>query len=680
MDEIQVTPRSKTTENEKGSASKVVSVGKDKTVGTSGPGGRERKRAVKIEELERRRARDAKFGVGRDESEASDDDVTRSPRRRSRRSRSSSRHSRHSHGLGHEIQPDLAEGLPEQFAGQEIEDLHYGAGPAEIEMEREVINGWWDGEEDEEMFISHLSGSEADRQSQSSVSSDSDDPMSGSEDASTSDEELDEFGFPLPSQDNGAEAGPLVLMENWDGQFVLVQPRQDRSQSRRHGSRGSRTAGSVGASTTFSVGTGAEGGEQLLIDPDAMDPSSESEWSGLTEESDEGDTTDSMAEEDMPMLDSPALDQLIGEQMANVSMGVAVKPAGPMSSISSGTNSAAPSILNGLAEVPVSTPAIVVTDASGDLVAASTPGPSTQETPLPAAPTMGTFHPTTTHPSQHAVIDGSNTPTKSPFTHRRRSRTKDRSVRGRSDSFPSIASRDERERKRKTLQYDADHFAIPDIPKRLRYSSIPGHPRFIAAKRAAMSDMDMEDTPSEEDDQQAGPEEVLDLEDMLEESILSPTGHDDDDDDQEEGGFRFDRVPVSRYLKRHFGTGSKRGSMSHGPGSKGAHGHQHHLPQHHSTGHTVRSWSMPTSAGVGVGPGITEPMHQYPFGLTVGSTIGGLDHTLAGPVGRMMLLSPGLAPVHEDRSGVLSRKEKRRKRRRAMGALATGQDIPELAI
>ena len=546
------------------------------------------------------------------------------------------------------------------------------------------MNRWWaEGEdEDEEMFISQLSGSEADRKSQSSVNAtDSDDPMSDSEGETSTDDGLDQFGFPHPSQaGSSGDSGPLVLMENWDGQFVLVQPRQERSRSRRRGSRGSRTAGSIGASTALSQ---AGDGQGLIIDPDAVEngemTDSDSDWSGMSYDSgDGGDTTDSMAEEDMPMLDSPALDQLIGEQMANVSMGVAVNG-------SSKFNPSAPSD-------SAPTPSIVVTDTTQQTLPLATPGLSVVSLPTPsidvsmdpatpqpaATPKMGTFHPTTDHPAQHAVIDGSKNPTRSPFTRRRSAQSK----RGRSDSFPSIRSRDEREtdRKRKMSGDPRRPFAVPALPKKARYSSIPGHPRFIAARRAAqanslatmsdLGDIEDEDTPSEE-------EQGMDLEDMLEESFISPSQ--DYSQDEVEGAFRFDRVPVSTYLRRHFGltpSGAKRG----GPVQiNQIHNHAHSNGHHH--GQRWGSSSMPNidphsngaeALGFGYGFGQSGPE--------------GLERTLAGPVARMMLLSPALAAVGEnevDESEVMSRREKRRRRRMAIGldrGMGIGEDVPHLQL
>lgn len=55
-------------------------------------------------------------------------------------------------GMIHESDDDETRGLPEAFAGQEIEDLAYGAAPEDMEMEQEHPGGWM--EEDEE-DVSH---------------------------------------------------------------------------------------------------------------------------------------------------------------------------------------------------------------------------------------------------------------------------------------------------------------------------------------------------------------------------------------------------------------------------------------------------------------------------------------------------------------------------------------------
>lgn len=44
--------------------------------------------------------------------------------------------------------------LPNIFAGQEIEDLAYGGGAPEFEMERQVLSGLWSDDEDEDEEVS----------------------------------------------------------------------------------------------------------------------------------------------------------------------------------------------------------------------------------------------------------------------------------------------------------------------------------------------------------------------------------------------------------------------------------------------------------------------------------------------------------------------------------------------
>ncbi len=450
------------------------------------------------------------------------------------------------------------------------------------------------------MFISQLSSSEMGQQSQSSVHpSDSDDSMYDSDDASTSDDEVDEFGFPYPSASAfsstaaAAADAPLVLMENWDGQFVLVQPRQERSRSRRRGSRGSRTAGSIGESTVLST----LDHQGLIIDPDAAEhefdeDSDGSSWSGTSDE-DEGDTTDSMEEDDMPVLDSPALQGLIEQQMADISMGIAVNGS---SALHQETAHAGPSIV--ITDVTELQTMLPPTEPPSTLEPAGGPT-QTPVIPQTPQPVMGTFHPITDDPAQHAVIDGSKTATKSPFTHRRRSRR---------DSNTSTT----KGRKRKSKPFSP---AIPSkavLPKRARYSSIPGHPRYIAARRNAQ---DREDTPRDSE-----PGMVMDLEDMLETSALMH-----DYESASDPHFRFDRVPVSTYLQRNL----------------------------LSSGGKDDEFSMPV----------------YPYlSPKAGMRSGSMSETLAGPPGRI-LISPLLEPVVEHEDGMLSRKERRRARRSDMRLL-----------
>lgn len=483
-------------------------------------------------------------------------------------------------------------------------------------------------------------------QSQSSVH-ESDSDESTEEDSST-DDELDEFGFPRPTTAAPTEEGPLVLMENWDGQFVLVQPRQERV--RRRGSRGSRTNASIGESTVLS-GTDQQA---LIIDADADDTTS-SEWSGMSDE-DGGDTTDSMAEEDMPMLDSPALDMIIEEMgMGN---GLNSAPAFPVPM-----------------ELP--TPNIVVTDPSGtptlttpamQTPAHPTPTIVTGEPSTPAPmPAMGTFHPTTADPAQHAVIDGSKVATKSPFTHGRRSR------RGRASSV-STTNTNGTERKRKSssgqlaLPPFADPFFPTTLPKRARYSSIPGHPRFVAAKRQQEQAI-MEGMEETSDEAEIG----LDLEDMLDEEMLLHDTVNAHAHQHATNGFRFDRVPVSTYLRRNFGGGRRQEEIN---------GHMaYSSPVQQRT--SAPSMQLGYNAMGGYAPMEGMGLGMGPMGYAVGAEGWGLEDTLAGPPARMMLVSPAFPPVVEGSEGndnVLSRKEKRRRRRIGGGTPAQGMPMVMEAV
>ncbi|WVN87928.1 uncharacterized protein L203_103125 [Cryptococcus depauperatus CBS 7841] len=542
---------------------------------------------------------------------------------------------------------EFTTGIPEAYLGHSIEDLAYGAGSFDTNMQ------FWDDEtdEEEEMFINQLSGSEVDRQSLSSVYLE-DSEGSTSESEESTDETLDEFGFPIPFaacsfKEGIDEDNPgLILMENWDGQFVLVQPRAERSRSRHRADRGSHTAESVSGS----VASGTE--HPLIIDAGAERHESSSDgsyWSGMSDEDDLGDTTDSMAEEDMPVLDSPALNEIMDHQIAEAVYKMAVDA--DVNGMILPEAVTGPSIVV-TDTADVTTPALSTTSSTNPMASISTlpatpliehphlmPSASTSiSIPLaPNIPVMGTFLPTTDDPAQCAVIDGSGSTTKSPFTHRRRSR--------RNRDVASLASyREEKESKRKPSH---DLFSPSQSPsvscqpqisarsKRLRYSSIPGHPRYIAARRAAEALADEgENTDSEE--------EAFNLEDMLEEGVLVDNNSENQDDQAPHlrHMLRFDRVGVSTYLRRNFGT----------------------LSQSQLDAGGFQSQSL--------SPGT-----------------GRLDHTLAGPMGGRMLVSPVLNAVEErqmregkgGREGRKGRKERkdRRKRRKERGGRAV---VPELRI
>lgn len=540
-----------------------------------------------------------------------------------------------------ETEDEFMGGLHEAFAGHEIEDLAYGAGHPDSSMEDDAEMEWWNDNEDNDKedleeeeeedevsrptmpplefidsprpqeFIANLTGSDIDQlQSQSSVHASSDDPMSDST-SSDSDDGLDEFGFPAPFASNEAPAGdqPLILMENWDGQFVLVQPRHSRRRE-----RGSCTAGSVGESTSASAGE-----QQLLVDEDANETDTASDWSGVDDDCDGGDTTDSMAEEDMPVLDSPALDEIIGQQLASGQFDLSMLPhPNPFIEALEASN---PSIV--ITDVNAETPLM----STGSSTSATTPAvatgpnlpqllPVTPVTSPPSAapmmgPVMGNFI-VSEEPCESAVIDGSKTTTKSPFTRRRRHKSSDSG---------SVVS------KRRTRIGSGDPYS--PVVKKSRYSSIPGHPRYIAARRAAQAiidPLDRETTPS--DDEQ----NAFSLEDMLDPSMLPMNDMDSNSNNPQSPElrhlFRFDKVPVSMYMRRNFSSASRNRTAPPTPSQE--------------------TFSF------------TSPMGRTP---NVGGV--GLSGTLAGPLAHpasRMLISPLLQPTDADPIP-LSRKERRRARK-----------------
>ncbi|ORY28789.1 hypothetical protein BCR39DRAFT_533862 [Naematelia encephala] len=537
-------------------SSNIPAGGSLKSITQSGPGGRERKREAKNGERERRRARDEKFSMDLGEGYNAVASSSRTSRPIS--TPASDAETESSYGddeaegtgptfadIGHESDDDAMPVLPDGLVGQEVEDLAYGAG------EMFTLNGWGDedDEEDDEVFIAQLSGSEADVQSQSSVQeSNSDAVMSDSDEVSTSDDEVDEFGFPVPSSaslfpkgSDGTPEAPLVLMENWDGQLVLVQPRQERSRSRRRGSRGSHTNASIADSMVTSTAD-PQGG--LRIDPDAADGEFDSDssfWSGESDKGGDGDTTDSMDEDDMPMLDSPALQGIIEQQMMNVGIANAPSPiemnGGPSIVI---TDAEAEALTSTLADIDQATSVLASID--------------TPQTPAPIVPTMGTFHPAIEHPSQHAVIDGSKTTTKSPFTHRRRP------GRGRDGQSVASSREESKDRKRKSPTQPFDPFSpvtpsAAALAKRARYSSIPGHPRFRRAHQAEYEERAITSSDEEEEEDCVVP---MDLEEMIHESVMAPPVR-----ESPERHFRFDRVRVEGYLRRTLMSGGQRDTGVH---------------------------------------------------------------------------------------------------------------------
>lgn len=536
-----------------------------------------------------------------------------------------------------------------------------------------------------QMFISHLSGSEAEQQSLSSVhESEAQSDYQNSTSDSDGEDELDEFGFPFPPDtalpsgevDNGA---PLVLMENWDGQFILVQPRQERRRRRTAGSRGSRTNGTSGsvAGSTIAPSEQQDGEMNLVIDSEAVaaefaSSSSSDEWSGESDE-DEGDTTDSMDEDDMPMLDSPAMQELIEQQIGGVDGEAQAAEAGMMMGIDI---AGPPAIIVTDTTLP-ETPALstTTTNTPNMAISASNPAANVPQTPA-SQPVMGTFLPTSTDPAQHAVIDGSKTTTKSPFTHRRRmrkNRADSMSSAGMGSTRSAIMSAGVPERKRKSHSSMGDPFSGPPIvpqpkkgiSKKARYTSIPGHPKFVAAQLAAFDEH--ESTPSDEDDDVEAA--ALELEDMLEASLLheaqnTAMGYEYGLDEEEHMRhlIRFDRVPMSTYIRRNFGNSG--GRQLNGVNGEAGFAQQYRQPDHQHR-HLNGAMSSP------IRPPAAAPVAGLLTGYSADTATGGVSNTMmmigdgnesvvapGGDTGatlmgenQKMFISPFLAPVGDGKEG-----------------------------
>ncbi|EIW67081.1 hypothetical protein TREMEDRAFT_64950 [Tremella mesenterica DSM 1558] len=522
----------------KPSSSKKPQASGSKVITAVGPHGREKKRRLKLGASARKRERDDKFsqafsggGVGL----TSEDGV-------SSFGDDESEEERFITDDGFELDP---------YEGYEVEDLQYGA--RELDIRQAALSGLWD--EDEEHYIDHLSGSEIDQMSQSSVGiSDQDIPSSDSDDfSSSSEDDVDEFGFPLlptfPTPDVPDDNPGLLLMEDWTGQLVLVQPRQERSRSRgRHSQRGSTSrTESVGGSTILS----AVDQQGLIIDPDAHEHEFDSDssfWTALSDEdSNEGDTTDSMDEDEMPIIDSPAMQEMLDARNIGIPQLSQLPPASTDINMNSSNNGQ---------PINPQTPSISTP------LHPQTPGQSSST----AGPVMGRFFPITTHPAHYAVIAHSDTPAKSPFTHGKRPRRQsNETIITNTTQNNSIHQTN---RKRNHLS-DNDVFSPLQtngkslhnstqggMSKKRRYTSIPGHPRYIRARRAeaALMEQDRETTPSD-----------LSLEDMLETSILTHEHeHEHDESSGQNVRSRFDRIPMSLCLGRNVfsNAGGRRGQAS----------------------------------------------------------------------------------------------------------------------
>jgi len=453
--------------------------------------------------------------------------------------------------------------------------------------------------------------------------------MSDEDDFSSSSEEeqFDAYGLPmnLPGSAVPAETErpdrPFIVMQNWKGELELVHTRPARSRTRKERGSTSRTAGSVGDSTVVS------NEPELRIDPD--EDSDASSWSGLSDEDEDGgNTTDSMDEDDMPMLDSPALQQLMGTQIG----------LNDLESLPSPVELIGPSIIVTDTSLPLDpdTPALSTSSSNTNVpvnaVAPAAPLTPGSATPAVALPQMGTFHPVIDDPAQCAVIDGSKSATKSPFTHKRRN------ARGRKGSVTSSRSSLPERKRKPSMDLFSPHaqsnIHLDRLHKQARYSSIPGHPRYVKAKRAEALE-DGEKTTSESEE-----EVMMSLEDMIETSVLEYESA--NDEQLHHHSMRFDRVPVSTYMRRNI-------LSSAGRADRALHDGMESDPSHAYSSFRMR---QPFSSPVGRGYGMTD--------------------TLVGPIsGRGLVMSPVLAPVREgDESRPMSRKEKRRTARLGNGPIA----------
>ena len=136
----------------KGKAKAGVGASATPTKSGAGPAGREKKRQIKLGQTAKQRARDAKMdggftAGGADATAANDDDEAGSFG--DDESEVERFETDVGFGYGYQDEDDVlrhGQGLPDEFAGQEIEDLHYGAG--DVDLMGNVMSGMWSDEED----------------------------------------------------------------------------------------------------------------------------------------------------------------------------------------------------------------------------------------------------------------------------------------------------------------------------------------------------------------------------------------------------------------------------------------------------------------------------------------------------------------------------------------------------
>ncbi|GHJ89081.1 hypothetical protein NliqN6_5483 [Naganishia liquefaciens] len=484
--------------------------------------------------------------------------------------------------------------LPEGVDPKNVEDIFLSLAPVAVPAE-------WSDEEDEGMLFQALD-EWRDSDNDMDAGSEASDSSNGTSDTDMLDDEEDEafdaaFGL-------GETEMPFVLMEDWSGNLVFAQPRisgeddgtaptPSRSNSTSHRGKGRRSRKGSGTGSTTNgegpvllVDEGADFDEDVFDDADGSD----------------GDTTDSLPDEDMPSppnlmthlgdaevhnaaafgvttVDEAALARDLGVPLAdarNLLERAHVEEQqqllGGVSSLSVAGNEETPleaSPADGLsvAELPINgsmqglymdnsaapTSSTVTTPNTNIELsphpAHAVPGlTSTQSTPptaVPGFPVMGSFLPEHDHPDRVAVIDGTGKITPSPFMRRGlpRGRARGGSQTGAKSGIV----------KRQALG------ASPSTHgRRPRYSSVPagrGHVsdsvRGSPLRLVPRESFDGEDTSSDHDDLA----EPIALDDVLDTSALHHHGHESDHNEEIYGSRhlrslrRWEKVPITTFRR-----------------------------------------------------------------------------------------------------------------------------------
>lgn len=416
--------------------------------------------------------------------------------------------------------------LPEGIDPADIEDVFLDATP--------LSGTWSDSSEDEEILFAALES--LDESAQSAHEEFATASGSGTDDeGSNSDDDGDEFDedddFMAASDAFGANM-PLVLMEDWSGNLVFAQPRsqtdgaddssRSTSKSRRKSRTTSRTSGSTGT-----------GNDVLLVDVEAMDDDTWDEGYEDDVGDCDGDTTDSLPDEDMPSppelllpygvvaanleaqnaafgvttVDEAALARDLGVPLADARILLERARAeeqqqllGGVSnlSVTSPETEAMHAMTLGGSASSVIMSAMPALSPSVSIAASSPRVSSVSPVVAHAQPTMGSFMPESTE--RCAVIDGTGKSTPSPFVRR--------GGRGRRRPHSSV--------KKHTIGDASPAGRKQPRSARSSFASIRGSPL-----RRSGSAFDREDTPPSDIEAPAPP---ISLEDVLDTSALPHHG------------------------------------------------------------------------------------------------------------------------------------------------------------